>query len=64
MCSGKDKSFDEISDQCQVLTGYGVQPRYPLEIEISARHVLHAIESIRIIKGFETIRKIYLDSNG
>ena len=34
MCADFEKSFDEISQSCINLTAYGVQTRYPFEIEI------------------------------
>jgi len=36
MCSDYDERFCGIDKACSVLTGYGVQPRYPQEIAITA----------------------------
>jgi HEPN domain-containing protein/GNAT superfamily N-acetyltransferase len=52
MCSEFDDSFIEIKRACSVLTGYGVQPRYPHEMEISGPDVLNALEYARQIRGF------------
>ena len=36
MCEDADETFKEISEQCGNLTIYGVQSRYPYEIDITA----------------------------
>ena len=57
-CSTIDSDFDEISNLCSNLTVYGVQPRYPFEIEIKENDVLNAINDAEHIinSTFETIR--------
>jgi HEPN domain-containing protein len=43
ICSDMDQSFIEISQCCINLTPYGVQPRYPFEIEINDNDMQKAI---------------------
>ncbi|ATW24510.1 HEPN domain-containing protein [Candidatus Formimonas warabiya] len=43
ICTDIDESFEEISEQCGNLTLYGVQPRYPFEIEITESDMKKAI---------------------
>ncbi|MBE0067575.1 HEPN domain-containing protein [Thermoanaerobacterium thermosaccharolyticum] len=56
-CSNIDSDFDEISNLCSSLTVYGVQPRYPFEIEINESDVLKAINDAEHIINF-TVKKI------
>lgn len=35
MCSQRDNEFIDIADNCSLITMYGVQPRYPFEIDIT-----------------------------
>jgi len=43
MCANIDNTFDDISQYCVNLTAYGVQPRYPFEIEILDSDMQEAI---------------------
>ena len=43
ICSNIDQSFAEISQCCINLTPYGIQPRYPFEIEINDSDMQKAI---------------------
>lgn len=43
MCTDIDETFKEISEQCGNLTLYGVQPRYPFEIDITENDMKKAI---------------------
>ena len=43
MCTDIDETFNEISEQCGNLTLYGVQPRYPFEIDITENDMKKAI---------------------
>jgi HEPN domain-containing protein len=43
ICSDIDQSFIEISQYCINLTPYGIQPRYPFEIEINDSDMQKAI---------------------
>lgn len=55
MCSAIDNSFDEISQFCINLTPYGVQSRYPFEIDIlesdMQKAVIEANHVMRFILG-------------
>ena len=50
--------FDDISRSCEVLTRYGVQPRYPNEMEITENDMQKAIEYVRQIRDFEPLMKV------
>ena len=39
LCALYDVRFDEIAEQCEFLTDYGVQPRYPYEMEITEKEM-------------------------
>jgi HEPN domain-containing protein len=52
MCAEIDKSFDEMSQACINLTSYGVQPRYPLEIEILESDMQKAIRDADQVMNF------------
>lgn len=43
MCTDTDENFKEISESCGNLTLYGVQPRYPFEIDITENDMKKAI---------------------
>ena len=43
MCEDIDETFKEISEYCGNLTLYGVQPRYPFEIDITENDMKKAI---------------------
>ena len=46
-CANFDVRFECIYDQCESLTRYGVQPRYPHEMEISEQNMKKALEHAR-----------------
>jgi len=58
MCLEKDKQFIEISRACEALNRYGVQLRYPNEMEILENDMRKAIEYARFIRDFELISEI------
>lgn len=43
MCGKIADGFDDIEEACVRLTAYGVQPRYPMEIELSESDMRQAI---------------------
>jgi len=55
MCSEWDTRFDEINKQCSVLTAYGIQSRYPHEVEVDAYIMQKALDYTRQIKAFEPL---------
>ncbi|MDR2713572.1 MAG: hypothetical protein LBB91_10720 [Clostridiales bacterium] len=50
-----DKRFEIIYDQCEVLTAYGVQPRYLYEMEISDKNMKKALIYAHQIQEFEPL---------
>ena len=52
MCADIDETFDEISQSCINLTAYGVQPRYPLEIEILESDMQKAVIDAERVMNF------------
>ena len=63
MCSGFEERFCSIDNACSVLTGYGIQPRYPQEIEITESDTQKALEYARQIRDFELLAKIRRESS-
>lgn len=57
MCAEFDKSFNEISQSCVNLTAYGVQTRYPFEIEILDSDMQKAIVDADYVMDF-TLQKL------
>lgn len=57
MCAEIDNAFDEISQSCVNLTSYGVQPRYPFEIEILDTDMQTAIVDADHVMDF-TVQKL------
>jgi len=57
MCAEFDRSFDEISQSCVNLTAYGVQTRYPFEIEILDSDMQKAITDADYVMDF-TLQKL------
>ena len=57
MCAEHDEHFQEINKACNVLTGYGVQPRYPHEMGIQKQDMHHALDYARQIRDFEPLAK-------
>ena len=51
MCLSFDSRFSSIDKACSVLTLYGIQPRYPNEIEVNENDMLRAIEYAREVRG-------------
>jgi HEPN domain-containing protein len=51
-CREHDPSFSVIGDDCLELTDYGVQVRYPFQLELSETDVSLAIQSARRIADF------------
>jgi HEPN domain-containing protein len=58
MCVDIDNDFEDLEDVCMELNPYGVQPRYPNEIEILETDTDKALQNVNIvIKFFETSKK-------
>lgn len=58
-CSILEKRFNEIEDECIELVPYGVQVRYPYQLEVNEDDVNNAISSAEKIEEF--IQKILED---
>ena len=58
MCSDFDERFCDIDKACSVLTGYGVQPRYPQEIGITITDALKALEYARQVRDFDLLAAV------
>ena len=52
MCIEIDDRFRDLSDICEFLTLYGVQPRYPNELNIIDEDANRALRYVRIILDF------------
>ena len=55
-CSAHDPRFQEIYDQCERLTIYGVQPRYPREMIITQNNMKNALMYAQQIAEFEPLQ--------
>lgn len=51
-CSKIDNSFIDIEDQCIELVPYGVQVRYPYQLDVTEEDMLIAIKSAEEIEEF------------
>ena len=58
LCSEHDETFIEILPQCEFLTGFGVQARYPDEIYIDEEMAKKAIDYAQKIKHFAPINEL------
>ena len=52
ICAEINNAFEELYDICAFLTQYGVQPRYPNEIEILETDAKKALQSVQTIIDF------------
>jgi hypothetical protein len=52
MCGEIADGFEDIEEACVRLTAYGVQPRYPMEIELSEGDMRQAINDADQIMSF------------
>lgn len=52
MCENHHSKFAEILNDCINLTDYGIQTRYPFELDINENDVLLAIKSAENIQKF------------
>jgi HEPN domain-containing protein len=51
-CENIDSSFTKITLACTRLTDYGIQPRYPLEIDITNGDTVLALQDCEVIFDF------------
>jgi len=52
MCIEISDSFDNLKDVCTALNPYGVQPRYPNEMEILETDAEMALQSVKAMRDF------------
>jgi len=52
LCARYNPKFSEITDECVNLTDYGVQTRYPFELEIHREDMILAIKCAEKIQTF------------
>ena len=52
MCISFDESFKQLYDTCEFLTLYGVQPRYPNELDITLGDAVKALNSADLVFDF------------
>ena len=55
MCLDYGIRFVEVEQACSVLSRYGVQPRYPREINVTESDTQKALEYARQIRDFELL---------
>lgn len=54
MCEDIDVDFEKIAIQCGSLTKYGIQPRYPYELDITDEETQSAVRKAKTILDFVT----------
>jgi HEPN domain-containing protein len=66
LCETENPVFGQIKQKCVVLTEYGVQPRYPNEMQIIEEDMARALHLAIDIKNFmrEKISELFCDSSG
>ena len=52
LCGEVAEGFDDIDEACVRLTAYGVQPRYPMEIELMESDMRQALDDADQIMNF------------
>ena len=58
MCTEYDAEFESIYSECEGLSDYGVQPRYPNEMLIEEHHMQMALDDARKIKEFAPLQAV------
>ena len=52
MCREKNPNFAELAQVCSLLTGYGTQPRYPMEVKINEEDMKRALAGAKKVQAF------------
>lgn len=52
LCCQTDLEFEQLADACVELTPYGVQVRYPSDLELTEEDAERALQECRIIRAF------------
>jgi HEPN domain-containing protein len=58
LCSEFNAEFDSILKLCDYLTDFGIQPRYPDEMEITAQNMEKALKCANEIKVFGPLAEV------
>jgi len=64
LCSEYDNNFLSLLPNCNYLTDFSVQPRYPKEMDISDANVEKAIKYALDVKDFAAIVKLKTELEG
>ncbi|MCL2055498.1 MAG: HEPN domain-containing protein [Oscillospiraceae bacterium] len=64
MCLKFDNSFEMIVNQCELLTHFGVLPRYPDELEIDDETMKRAVRYAEEVKDFEPLVEVFGELKG
>ena len=59
-CSKTESRFENVGRACEMLTRYGVLPRYPTEIEVFENDMQKALEYARQIRDVEPLAELRL----
>lgn len=57
-CTAKNAAFNQIYDACETLTVYGVQPRYPYEVDVTEDDCNKALKYANELMRFVSERTI------
>jgi HEPN domain-containing protein len=65
LCEAFSSLFSEIFEKCEILTYYGVQPRYPNEKQIEKEDMIRSLEYAKAIKEFikQQIPEMFKEEN-
>jgi len=58
LCSQWNILFDEIKSECNALNPYGIQPKYPDEIDIDERLTKIALRNAAEIQAFAPLQEV------
>ena len=58
LCIEQDNKFSALLSQCSYLTQFGVQPRYPKELNLTSDNVERAIKYVLEVKNFTGVEKL------
>jgi HEPN domain-containing protein len=58
LCAGINVSFNLLRNECEYLTDFATQPRYPQELDITEAMVDKALLNVAMIKDFPPIANL------
>jgi HEPN domain-containing protein len=59
LCMEYNGRFSDLKKACDVLTDYGVQPRYPHEMGIFEHHAAQALEYAAMVQAFPALAALF-----